>query len=371
MPAVTCSDPPQQLAIPPAGFVRVDTTVINVTIFLGDAFCLPKSANVAPSQLACTDLGQPLIAVTASNRAGTVIDGCPVKLSDFISPTARCTNASLVLSSAGKATLSAGTIDSGSTDQCLIVAHAVVPSEFGCADALASPVPVQLTVTDQSGNSGSCAALVQVRDTTAPLIACQPSFNVAGPTQLTLNEVLLGASDACGATVSFAPSFVPCLSPQPVTVVVTAVDPSGNRASCSLQVACVTTTATTATDTTTSTTTATDTTTAATPTTAPTVPCDPCDFKTVTATQTEVVISNHGPVFSFALFRFTITDGPAQIAQLDDPRCNRDLVEFTCRLPAIGPGGQYTITYQLRDLPPGGMTTIRVQLSACEDRLLL
>jgi hypothetical protein len=101
------------------------------------------------------------------------------------------------------------------------------------------------------------------------------------------------------------------------------------------------------------------------------VPCSACDFKTVTTTQTEAVIENHGQVFSFALFRFVILNGTAQIAQLDNPRCNRDAVEFVCRLPAIQSGERYTIPYQLQFVPLNAPTAVRVQLGACEDTLLL
>lgn len=86
-----------------------------------------------------------------------------VELNDPELPVARCTNALIhVLPSVTEPyNLSYQEIDGGSTDNCRIEDYFLVPSTFTCAQVGQEPV-VTLTVTDVSGNTASCTAIVRI-----------------------------------------------------------------------------------------------------------------------------------------------------------------------------------------------------------------
>jgi hypothetical protein len=90
---------------------------------------------------------------------------------------------------------------------------------------------VTLTVTCLDGNSDSCVAYVTVIDTVPPVVVCQDVTVVAGPTGFADADIDDGSYDACGGvTLVQSPP-----GPYPVgvhLVTLTAIDPSGNAASC-------------------------------------------------------------------------------------------------------------------------------------------
>jgi hypothetical protein len=98
---------------------------------------------------------------------------------------------------------------------------------------------VTFTVNDGRGNSNSCTAMVIVRDVAPPVINCPSNITVnANPGQCFATSVSLGtvtASDNCG--VAAVTSNAPASFPVGVNAVVwTAIDPSGNSATCTQQV---------------------------------------------------------------------------------------------------------------------------------------
>ena len=66
----------------------------------------------------------------------------------------------------GKASLTAGDIDNGSSDNCSIVLKDISKSIFTCSDIGTNDVV--LTITDEAGNLSMCTAQVQVDYSTAP-----------------------------------------------------------------------------------------------------------------------------------------------------------------------------------------------------------
>jgi hypothetical protein len=128
----------------------------------------------------------------------------------------------------------AQSIDGGSTDNCGIANYAVSQSAFDCSNV--GPNNVTLTVTDASGNSSSCTAIVTVLDSIAPTVVCQNvtvNLDASGNASVTAAQVNNGSTDNCSiASVSIDKTNFNCsnVGPNPVTLTVT--DVNGNVATC-------------------------------------------------------------------------------------------------------------------------------------------
>ncbi|MFN8396139.1 MAG: HYR domain-containing protein [Bacteroidia bacterium] len=94
-----------------------------------------------------------------------------VEVMDAEVPVAHCQDLTLTIGGSGSLTVSAGDVDNLSTDNCAISAMSVSPSTFTCHEIGANAVV--LTVTDPSGNAGTCSATVTIQDLTPPVAVCQ------------------------------------------------------------------------------------------------------------------------------------------------------------------------------------------------------
>ncbi len=107
--------------------------------------------------------------------------------------------------------------------------------DFTCAD-LGENI-IEVTVTDDSGNTATCMAVVNVIDNIAPVIVCQDATIELGPNGTTTvdpYDLILSFVEACGlSTVAVDVPTVTCADiGAPFTVTVFASDASGNIASC-------------------------------------------------------------------------------------------------------------------------------------------
>lgn len=84
-----------------------------------------------------------------------------VVVEDSIAPTAQCMDVTVFLDMQGQATVAPAQVDGGSSDNCSIDMLSVSPNTFMGP----GPNVVTLTVTDPSGNTASCQAIVTVQDT--------------------------------------------------------------------------------------------------------------------------------------------------------------------------------------------------------------
>jgi hypothetical protein len=108
-------------------------------------------------------------------------------------------------------------------------------TSFNCSNVGANQVT--LTVTDLSGNTNACTAMVTVTDNVAPTLVCKnATLPVTGTTALSpalvFNE---GASfDNCSSVnlVGVTPSSFTCSNTGANTVTLTVADNSGNTATC-------------------------------------------------------------------------------------------------------------------------------------------
>jgi hypothetical protein len=92
---------------------------------------------------------------------------------DQINPTAICQNASVYVDGSGNVTLLTAEVDNGSSDNCSSILMSLDTSVFTCA-SIGSIIPVLLTVTDNSGNIGTCSSNVTIVDTIAPFFTGCP-----------------------------------------------------------------------------------------------------------------------------------------------------------------------------------------------------
>ena len=132
-------------------------------------------------------------------------------------------------------------IHSGSSDNCSAqLGLALDKTNFTCSNL--GQNTIQLTVTDDSGNSQSCTASLVVNDCSAPVVQCRDLTLSLGQTGSVTPDPWIfdaGTQDNCGASglsANLSPSVFGCsdLGVQSATLVVS--DASGNSSSCQIAV---------------------------------------------------------------------------------------------------------------------------------------
>ncbi|MEM7085250.1 MAG: HYR domain-containing protein [Bacteroidota bacterium] len=158
-----------------------------------------------------------------------------VTVNDAEAPIAVCQNITIPLDANGNASITAGDVDGGSTDNCGIASLTVSPATFDCSDVGINPVT--LTVTDVNGNVSTCTALITVEDNVPPVAVCQNIdvfLDATGSVTITPADVDGGSTDACGiASLAIDIDTFTCdadLGPNDVTLTVT--DVNGNVSTC-------------------------------------------------------------------------------------------------------------------------------------------
>lgn len=200
--------------------------------------CAIASLSLDVTAFTCADVGTNTVTLTATDASGNQAScTSTVTVVDNTAPTAVCQNATVYLDALGSATISAGDIDGGSTDNCSIASLALDVTTFSCADAGANTVA--LTVMDGSGNAFMCNAMVMVIDTTAPTVSCQDVdvyLDANGTADITVGDIELTSSDNCSLTLSASQTAFDCSDIGVNAIILTATDPSGNAASCASSV---------------------------------------------------------------------------------------------------------------------------------------
>ena len=160
---------------------------------------------------------------------------------DLINPVALCQPATIQLSVAGTATITAGQINNGSSDNCGIASMSVNPSSFTCANVGTNTVT--LTVMDHCGRLGTCQATVTVQDNNVPVALCKNAtvqLNSSGNGTLSAAQVNNGSTATCGIqSLSVSPSSFTCanVGTQLVTLTVTGIN--GLSSTCTANVSVV------------------------------------------------------------------------------------------------------------------------------------
>jgi len=102
-----------------------------------------------------------------------------VTVSDTIKPAALCHDTTVWLNGSGTAVINSGFIDGGTTDNCGVASFILSQSSFGCNDL--GTKPVNVAITDVSGNIATCLVDITVLDTISPVITCRGDTAVSAP----------------------------------------------------------------------------------------------------------------------------------------------------------------------------------------------
>ncbi|MDA9864187.1 hypothetical protein N9C70_03875 [Flavobacteriales bacterium] len=225
-----------------AGVSGADVTVVSTT---GDCFTATgyevsktsSSAGFASSvSFDCDDTGSQNIWVRATDGSTTsAATATTVTVQDVTDPVAAAQNITVQLDANGVASITAGDIENGSTDNCSTASSSLDITSFSCSD-VGSPVTVTLTVTDPGGNSDTATATVTVEDNVDPTIAAPATVNANtssyGGTCSVPGSLALGSpTTADNCSVASVTNDAQSSYPVGTTVVTwTVTDGSGNTA---------------------------------------------------------------------------------------------------------------------------------------------
>ncbi|MEZ7931309.1 MAG: hypothetical protein QMC21_07290, partial [Flavobacteriales bacterium] len=156
---------------------------------------------------------------------------------DVTPPVAVCQDLDLYLDGSGTAILTLGQLDGGSFDGCGPVGlSGLTQTIFTCSNLGPNP-GIGMTVTDGSGNTTTCTAIITVYDTVAPVAVCQNiTVNLDGTGNATIigSDIDGGSTDGCGTpalSIASITSFT-CADIGPNNVWLTVTDVTGNVDSC-------------------------------------------------------------------------------------------------------------------------------------------
>ncbi|MAM28582.1 MAG: hypothetical protein CMC13_06110 [Flavobacteriaceae bacterium] len=198
--------------------------------------CSIASSSVSPNTFSCADVGTPqTVTLTVTDASGnTSTCTSMVTVEDVLPPTAICQDITLILDASGNATLIPSDIDGGSSDNCGIASLSASQTAFTCDDI--GPNDVILTITDDSGNTSSCTAIVTVSEAIDPIAVCQDitvQLDATGTVTILPADVDGGSSDNCGIdTLTLDTDTFTCADVGPNMVTLTVFDTSGNSSSC-------------------------------------------------------------------------------------------------------------------------------------------
>jgi len=123
-----------------------------------------------------------------------------VFVQDNVAPLAKCKPAMVNVTSSGSVVMPPSAIDNGSIDNCGNLGLSVTPNTFSCDQVCKQPVLAVLTVTDCSGNTATCTALVTVKDLLPPTLICPANRTVTtaqGLCSQVINQFAATATDNC------------------------------------------------------------------------------------------------------------------------------------------------------------------------------
>ncbi len=218
-----------------------NATIVDTDIDGGSTDnCSGLTFAVSQTAFTCADLGVNNVTLTATDANGNS-DNCVAEVTviDSVTPTAVCQNITVYLDAMGNANITTADIDGGSTDNCGAVTLSASQTAFTCADLGTNNVT--LTVTDASGNTSDCMAMVTVIDDIHPSITCSgnQTENPDANCEFTLPDYtsLATAMDNCTAnpTITQMPVAGTLISGT-TTITLTADDGNGNTDDCTFDV---------------------------------------------------------------------------------------------------------------------------------------
>ena len=232
---ITVEDNVAPTALTQAIIVQLDATG-NVSITANqidsgsnDA-CGIASLELDNSSFNCGNVGTNTVTLTVTDNNGNQSTATAVvTVQDTVAPTAVANNLTVQLSPTGNVSITAAQINNGSSDNCGIASLSVAPAIFNCANVGTNTVT--LTVTDTNGNVSTADAVVTVEDNVAPVALTHDmtaQLDATGNVSIIASQIDNGSNDACGVTLSVAPSSFDCSNIGPNTVTLTVTDNNGN-----------------------------------------------------------------------------------------------------------------------------------------------
>ncbi|MFC4634687.1 HYR domain-containing protein [Dokdonia ponticola] len=174
----------------------------------------------------CSNIGENTVTLTVTSVDDNS-DSCTaiVTVEDTLAPEALCQNVTVQLDADGNATITASQIDNGSSDNCGTVSLSSSQEIFTTADV--GENTVTLTVTDASGNTATCDAIVTIVDQSFPTAICQNisvQLDANGIASITPEQVDGGSINAEALTLDITSFDCSNIGENTVTLTVTSVD---------------------------------------------------------------------------------------------------------------------------------------------------
>jgi len=196
--------------------------------------CIIASLNLDQTNFDCEAVGENTVTLSVTDAGGNTANATAiVTVVDNSAPVLVLQDIALNIGLNGTAVLTPQLVDNGSTDNCGIVEWTFSQSIFDCNDA--GPQTVEVTATDDSGNSTTGMVTVMVTENTPPTINCPTNMVLPYCNPVAIFDVT--AIDNCVGAVNLTQtSGTPSGSTYPIgntTVAFTASDISGNTANCS------------------------------------------------------------------------------------------------------------------------------------------
>lgn len=179
----------------------------------------------------CSNLGVNTVTLTVEDGSGnTASSTATVTVVDNTAPNVVAQNITVTLDANGEASITAGDIDNGTTDNCSVANLFLDVTDFTCADLGTNTVT--LSAEDTESNTGTATATVTVVETTAPVAATQNitiALDANGEATITPADIDNGSTDNCGiSTMSLDVTDFTCADLGTNTVTLTVEDGSGN-----------------------------------------------------------------------------------------------------------------------------------------------
>ena len=194
-PVATCQDITIQLD----ATGNADITTADIDNGSSDA-CGIASLSLDQTDFSCSEVGPNTVTLTVTDNNGNA-SSCTanVAVEDLVIPTATCQDITIQLDATGNANITTADIDDGSSDACGIASLSLDQIDFACSEV--GPNTVNLTATDNHGNTSTCSAQVSVQDLVAPVATCQDitiQLDENGDAAIATLDIDNGSSDACG-----------------------------------------------------------------------------------------------------------------------------------------------------------------------------